>query len=380
MNTTYHAGIIGLGFIGGADQVSGDTLGQRVENLDGTHFHALFNHPRIAIVGGSSRDAGRRERFVERHGRHISAGGKTGSVKPEAVYADWREMIGSQTFDIVSIATYTPAHAEITVACAEAGIPVIYCEKPIASTIDEAHRMIDACNASGSLLVINHNRRFNPGFRRLRELVAQGALGKLTSITTRWGSGRLGNVGTHIFDSLLMVTGRTPVAVSGTLDESAKPDCRGAQFADPGGWGLIRLDDGCIITVDAADYATCPMLIEINGTDGHIRISGLEISVTTDGSEEKWRRDTQRSSMDIAVDDIVNWLDARTPEPSDQSTNTSANTIPKLSDNPPFPYDPGEAAMTLETIIAFHASHRRNGQWVELPLRGDEGKIVLQSG
>ena len=43
----YRAGIIGLGFIGAGDQVSGDALGQRVEDLDGTHASALAGHPRI---------------------------------------------------------------------------------------------------------------------------------------------------------------------------------------------------------------------------------------------------------------------------------------------------------------------------------------------
>ena len=57
---TYRGGIIGLGFIGGADQVSGDALKQRVVDLDGTHLVAMQNHPRVEIVAGSSRDAGRR--------------------------------------------------------------------------------------------------------------------------------------------------------------------------------------------------------------------------------------------------------------------------------------------------------------------------------
>ena len=78
-NATYRAGIVGLGFIGGADQVSGDALGQRVVDLDGTHFDALSSHPRVNIVAGSSRDAGRRERFAQR--------------TEAAVYADWKEML-----------------------------------------------------------------------------------------------------------------------------------------------------------------------------------------------------------------------------------------------------------------------------------------------
>src|SRR5262249_11877033 len=61
---TYRAGIIGLGFIGAADQVSGDALGQRVCDLDGTHLAALSGHPRIELIAGSSRDEARRERFA----------------------------------------------------------------------------------------------------------------------------------------------------------------------------------------------------------------------------------------------------------------------------------------------------------------------------
>ena len=114
-NATYRAGIIGLGFIGGADQVSGDALGQQVSGLDGTHFDSLSNHPRVNLVAGSSRDAGRRARFAQRAGT--------------PTYTHWEEMLDQESLDIVSVATYAPVHAEITVACAKQGIRAIYCEK-----------------------------------------------------------------------------------------------------------------------------------------------------------------------------------------------------------------------------------------------------------
>ena len=50
----YRAGIIGLGFIGGADQVSGDALGQSVSGLDGTHYYGYANHSRVDLVCGST--------------------------------------------------------------------------------------------------------------------------------------------------------------------------------------------------------------------------------------------------------------------------------------------------------------------------------------
>ena len=354
MKDTYKAGIVGLGFIGAGDQVSGDRLGQQVKNLDGTHLSAFLNHPRVEVSCGSSRDEGRRLRFVERNDKGVTT------------YADWRDMLRSESLDIVSVATYTPLHAEITIAGAEAGIPVIYCEKPMAATVLEAEHMLDACKASGSLLVINHNRRFTPTVRQLRDVVAAGGLGDLTSVTLRWGSGRLGNVGTHMFDAVRMITGLRARSVSGTLDETEKPDCRGPEFHDPGGWGIIRLESGCMVTVDAANYANCPMSIEIQGSLGTAVVLRNEVVVNPyESSGERWRSDSiGKTSMDVAVGEIVAWLDAQSGDGADFT----------------FPYSAVEARDVLETIIAFHASHKRSGAWVDFPLSQKDQEIVLNSG
>lgn len=342
---TYRAGIVGLGFIGGGDQVSGDALGQKVEDLDGTHAEAYANSPRTELVCGSSRDAGRRERFEARTG-----------VK---TYADWREMLSTEQPDIVSVATYTPTHAEITEACVAHGAKAVFCEKPIASTAADAARMIEACEAADALLVINHNRRFTPSYRRLRDLASQGGLGELTSCTLQWGSGRLGNVGTHMIDALQMLTGRAVEAVTGVLDLSGRPDCRGEQFQDPGGWGLMRLSGDLMVTVDAADYGSVPVILGLNGTEGRAVTGRRGVDLTfADGRTDHWPAHERGTSMDLAVSEIVAWLDG---------TGT-------------FPYQAREALRTLEAILGFHVSHDRGGTWVDLPLTGEERERELKSG
>ncbi len=345
-NATYRAGIIGLGFIGGADQVSGDALGQRVPDLDGTHFASLSNHPRVDLVAGSSRDPGRRERFAQRAGA--------------VTYADWNEMLDKEPLDIVSVATYAPVHAEPTVACAEKGVRAIYCEKPIATRLSDAERMIEACAEAGALLVLNHQRRFNLNHRRLRELIAGGGLGDLTSGLLQWGSGRLGNVGTHMIDALLMLTGRKIEAVSGTLDLAGKPDCRGPAFRDPGGWGVLKLGGGIMVTVDAGDYAAVPGQITLNGTEGRAISDGSSITLEYwDGRRDHWdSANGGVSGMDRAVSEIVTWLD----------------------DGSEFPYPASEAFDTLEAIVGFHASHARNAAWTELPLSGADRDREVLSG
>ena len=282
-NATYRAGIVGLGFIGGADQVSGDALGQRVVDLDGTHFDALSSHPRVNIVAGSSRDAGRRERFVQR--------------TEAAVYADWKEMLAQEALDVVSVATYAPVHAEITVACAEQEIRAIYCEKPIATRLPDAEQMVAACDKTGALLVLNHQRRFQTSTTDDCAILSpEDGLGELTSGLLQWGSGRLGNVGTHMIDALLMLTGRRIEAVSATLDLAGKPDCRGPAFRDPGGWGVLKLEGGIMVMVDAGDYATVPGRIILNGTEGRAISDGSSVTL------EYWGRTCERVGIALAME------------------------------------------------------------------------------
>lgn len=354
----YKAGIIGLGFIGGADQVSGDAIGQQVVNLDGTHLYAYQNHPNLDIVAGSSRDTERRERFAERTSART--------------YEQWSEMLEKEDFDIISVATYAPQHAEIAIACAEAGIRAIYCEKPIATKLDDADRIVMKCDDAGALLVLNHQKRFSPNHRKLRSYIAEGGLGDLTSVNLQWGNGRLGNVGTHMIDGLIMLTGRRVERVSANLDLSGKPDCRGEQFADPGGWGTLIMEGNLRVTVDAPDYSTTPACITVNGTLGrafatppdNILIETYGISDQAQGtvrrerSTENWQAVLSTTGMDRAVQEIVQHLDGSSF----------------------FPYPAEEGLHTFEAIVAMHASHHRNGAIVDLPLEGEDREHEVLSG
>ena len=346
-NRIYRAGIIGLGFIGGGDQVSGDRLGQRVTDLDGNHREAMSNHPRVQLVAGSSRDAGRRERFAQR------ANAKT--------YADWQEMLTHENLDIVGVASFASSHAELVSACAERGLRAIFCEKPIATRLADAERMIAACHSAGSLLVINHNRRFHPQYRELQRRIAAGELGELTGVWLQWGTGRLGNVGTHFIDAAMMLTGRRVQAVSATLDFTGRPDCRGSEFRDPGGWAMLRFDGGLMGHVHAPDNPSGPVVMAIQGTLGRACVRGGVAEIET------WagRRDVlptpesdAGSSMDQALREIVAWLDDKSP------VCCSAE----------------ESLRTLEVILACHASHARQAAWVELPLDGADREREVKSG
>ncbi|MBT6154531.1 MAG: Gfo/Idh/MocA family oxidoreductase [Planctomycetaceae bacterium] len=335
-NSEYRAAIIGLGFIGGGDQVAGDRIGQNVQNLDGTHLGTLTKSPRIRLVAGCDLDPGCRERF----GQRTSARN----------YSDWEKMLDKEQLDIVSIATPATTHAELTIACAERNIKVVYCEKPIATTAEEAERMIAACEKSGTLLVINHNRRFNPKYRHLRALIAAGDLGDLTSVYLRWASGRIGCVGTHLIDAARMLTGREITAVAGMIDESEKPDCRGPEFYDPGGWGMFQMEGGLKGLINAGNRAMGPAQIVVEGTLGRADTGGNAVNLEWfDGRLQVWPAGERLvTSMDRALGEIVAWLD----KPGPFST-------PAVG-----------ALRTFEVVAGMHLSHAEGGRWIELPLTG----------
>ena len=137
--------------------------------------------------------------------------------------------------------------------------------------------MLAECAEAGALLVFNHQRRFTSCIRRLRDHIKNNGLGELTSVNSQWPAGRLGNVGSHVFDAIYMVTGRRIEAISATLDLAGKPDCRGGEFADPGGWGTMRLEGGLMVTVDATDYSKAPWELRVNGSEGRAFVGGKDV-------------------------------------------------------------------------------------------------------
>ena len=113
-------------------------------------------------------------------------------------YTDYKELLNK--VDGVSIAVPTTLHKEVALQFLSKGVHVLI-EKPIASTLEEADRMIDAAKQSNVLLAVGHVERFNPGVRKLNDvlknekIIQVGALRCGPSIKNRDES-----VGSVIFD------------------------------------------------------------------------------------------------------------------------------------------------------------------------------------
>jgi len=100
-----------------------------------------------------------------------------------ARYTDYLEMLASERPDVVSICTHHPLHAPMTIEAATIAAPkAILCEKPIALDLASADAMIAACEQSGTLLVVGHQRYFDRQSIAVRQALDSGAIGGIISI------------------------------------------------------------------------------------------------------------------------------------------------------------------------------------------------------
>ncbi|MBQ18741.1 MAG: dehydrogenase [Planctomycetaceae bacterium] len=97
-------------------------------------------------------------------------------------YTDEADLVGDADIDAVYIATPVNRHLDQTLACAAVGKHVL-CEKPMAMSVEECDRMIAACETAGVRLGLAYYRRFYPVVDRIRDLVSEGRIGTVFSIT-----------------------------------------------------------------------------------------------------------------------------------------------------------------------------------------------------
>lgn len=139
--------------------------------IGGTHLNAWSQVPGAQIVAVVDVDSARAEQ----------AAGKVGG----AAFTDHRAMLDAITPDAVDICTPPVHHPEAAVDALDSGAHVI-CEKPLAESPVSAHRIVEAAESSGKLLMAAFCHRFHPPVAHLKRLVGDGRLGEVRMFRNRF--------------------------------------------------------------------------------------------------------------------------------------------------------------------------------------------------
>ena len=234
------------------------------------------------------------------------------------VYDSPVEFLADRALNLVVVATPSHAHVEPTIAALKVGKHVL-CEKPLARTEGEAHRMFAAARKARRTLMTFQNRRWDSDFLTVRKAVTSGRLGRLLDIRLiRWnytnimqtfgaagyrpgwrteaafGGGTLLDFGAHYVDQLLQLVPQ-PI-------ESVFGDLRGRRWtrdADDQFIAILRTRDGLVAQVEYSQNAHVPIAVEwaVSGARAGFRYDQSESLVCTHDARGREReRRVQNSS------------------------------------------------------------------------------------
>ena len=251
-------------------------------------------------------------RIAQRHAEHISkmaqliavCDTKPGRAKDLALkYAchDYNRIDDllsiEKSIDVVSICTPNAFHAEHTIKALNAGKHVL-CEKPMAITSSDCHRMIDAAEKAKKNLFIVKQNRFNPPIVEMKKAIDQGRLGKIYSVQLNcfwnrndryyeesdWKGKKILDGGTlytqfsHFIDLLYWMVGDV-ASVQAITKNFAHPGT--VQFEDTG-VVLLQFQNGAIGTINYTVNSFKKNMegsITLFGEKGTLKVGGQYLNV-----------------------------------------------------------------------------------------------------
>ncbi|PRY69373.1 putative dehydrogenase [Glaciihabitans tibetensis] len=295
-STPLRIAMIGHGFMGAAHSQGWRTA---------PRFFDLPLQPTMQLLVGRDEDAAREA--AERWGW-------------AQVATDWRTVLDRDDIDVVDIVTPGDSHAEIASAALEAGKHVL-CEKPLATTVEQAEAMADAAaraRSRGVVAMVGFTYRRVPAATLARDLVAAGRVGEIRQVRAsyrqdwladaespmtwrldkaRAGSGALGDIGAHAIDLAQFISGQRISAVSGVLQTIVQQrpllaETRGLSGTAGAERGTVSVDDLALFTArfesgvlgsfEASRFATGrknALRIEVSGSAGAIAFDLEELNV-----------------------------------------------------------------------------------------------------
>lgn len=352
----YRAAVVGLGRI--AWTFEDDP--KRIHPC--THAGALSQLTGVELVAGCARREESAKAFQERFGTRKA-------------YTDYLEMVREERIDIVGVATNPETHAQIVVDLANAGVKGILCEKPLALSLEDADRMLEACKQNGTVLMTMHNRRFNSLYRSARELIENGEIGQVNSVVgicqgckpnKNWQSefeGPLLHDATHLFDIMRYLFGDVEWVLSDV--ERAKPQ----DSVEDSAYSLMRFKNGIYATTlvnERTDYMRFEL--EVQGSQGKMLLFTNEAYL--------WKYENSKYASHFK--ELV-----AVPYPSDEHEKINAyleaytELIACIEQGVQSKTSSGlDGRAALEVIMAIYESKLQDCKRVFMPLPGEPSSLV----
>ncbi len=261
----YKLAIVGLGRM--ASTIDAEVVDYPAITLPYSIAAACQEISQLRLVAGADVLPEKREAFRQKWG-------------VGAVYDDYLTMIEREKPDLVAICTRGEWHAEMTVRAAEAGVPMIFCEKAMACSMREADAALEACRQRNVAFNTGVLRRFDFRYHHVRQLIASGVISE-PKVAVHYASTNLLHGHIHSVDTLMFLLGDPrATSVRGELrprDLAAALQENNRLDQDPNAVYHIEFENGLeAYTVPAGHWD-----FEVFGTQGSVKImnNGMDFAL-----------------------------------------------------------------------------------------------------
>ena len=266
-----------------------------------------------------------------------------------AAYDSFSEMLRQERPDILCLATSQKMHAGQIQEAVAAGVRGILCDKPLATSLEEADRLLGACRSAGVPLAFGLDRRWLSSYRRLAELLRGGIVGRLQSLIV-YGIPNLINHGCHWYDAALHLAGDLePQWVSGLVEDLEGEPPSSRRHLDPTGRLMVGLAGGVVLYFTPGGSRR--QSFDIIGDGGRL-------TVVEDGQQAwRWQESGPPEPLDI-------------PQPAGDFPSGMAmvrDLVDAVAGGGRTACDVEEARRATEIGFAVHLSHACSGARIELP-------------
>lgn len=279
-------------------------------------------------------------------------------VPPDRHFTSLTSLLSSSNPDCVIVATTAPTHAEFTCAAAEAGVPAILCEKPMAISLADCDRMLEVCRANGAKLAINHQMRFMDQYLLSKATVESEAFGGLSSVTVVGGNFGLSMNALHYFEMFRFMTDEAPRLVTAWFADADIPNPRGVQFRDRAGAVRLETPRGRRFYLDCWPDQGHGMQVIYAGPYGHLYVDELT------GLSYRAIREEQHRSLPTTRYGMPAVCTTQTIAPADVIA-PSAAVLHALLRGENYP-DGDVGRLAVAVLVASYLSHERGHVTINL--------------
>ncbi len=206
--------------------------------------------------------------------------GKTSGIPGESLFTDYKKLLRNKKPQMAIITTWTDTHAEIALESIKNGAKILILEKPASSSLPLIKQIITEADKTGCRIIVNHERRFDGRYNKVREMINDGVIGEIKSVNARIltgsyrgkshieeGGGPLLHDGTHLVDIIRFFFGEI-VTVQGEFTRFN----RSSGFEDAAS-AWLQSEGGINIFLEAGGGRKYFQFeLEIWGTEGKIVI------------------------------------------------------------------------------------------------------------